>query len=123
MPYNLSYIVPALAEVQDIPNKNIYIKPPKCLKLLTEDIQEYGDLLVTKKSLDIIEYLKEVSLEDIPERYVRYITLVLALRLARTSGKPKAIETIYALIQEEKEKVSYTESMVINIGDSDFDRF
>ncbi len=117
MPYNKAYIRPALSDTQDIPGKNIYIKPPRCLKVLNRDIEEYGDLLVTEKNLEKIDYLKEVSLEDIPEIYVRYITLLLALRLARTAGKPKAIESVYPLLQEEKEKISFTENTLINIED------
>lgn len=117
MPYNKRYTRPALTDNQDIPGKYIYVKPPKCLKILTRDIEEYGDLLVSEKPLGIIDYLIEMSLEDIPEKYARYITLLLALRLARTAGKPKAIETVYPLLQEEELKVSFTENTLINIGD------
>lgn len=117
MPYNKSYISPVLSDTQDVKGSFVYVKPPKCLKILDRNIKEYGDLLVTKKPLESIDYLKEVSLEDIPEIYVRYITLLLALRLARTAGKPKAIESIYPLLQEEKEKISFTENTMIDFED------
>lgn len=120
MPYNLRICNPALSETQ-LNKKNFYtyVKPPKCLKILTPNISEYGDLLLSKEANLMIEYLEKTSLEDIPEIYQRLIVLTLALRMARAVGKVKAIETVYPMLVQEHDRLYFTESLQADIGNDE----
>ena len=64
-----------------------------------------------------------MSLEEIPGAYQRIITLELAMRMAKAVGKPKSIQAIYALQQEEYQNLMFTESLTLDLEDSQDDRF
>lgn len=119
MPYNLRITKPALSESPLIEEQGYYtyVRPPRCLKILTPGITEYGELILSKKSDLRIEYLEKLSLEDIPAIYQRLITLELAFRMARAVGKPKAMETIYPLLTQEYDKLYLTENIQMDLTD------
>lgn len=125
LPYNLRLAKPALSESRYKQDEGYYtyVKPPKCIKTLTKNISEYGDLILSKKYNLELEYLKDMSLEEIPEAYQRLIVLELALRMAKAVGKPKSQQAIYALQQDEYQNLTHTESTIINIEDDLDDRF
>lgn len=125
LPYNLRLIKPALSESKYKEKEGFYtyVKPPKCLKTLTRNITEYGDLILSKIPNLELEYLENMSLEEIPGAYQRIITLELAMRMAKAVGKPKSIQAIYALQQEEYQNLMFTESLTLDLEDSQDDRF
>lgn len=118
IPFNLYREKLKLSDVQDEEGKIVYLKPKNCLKIMSSKVDEYrGKLLSTEENLSV-DYLKELSLEDVPSIYQRYLVLILASRLAGTAGKIKSLERIYPMLQVEKERIEFTENTpILNIED------
>lgn len=98
-------------------NKYEYAKPKLYLKSLTPSVEEFGDKLFSQKNNFLFRYLYEMDLSEIPETFERILVLSLAIKLAPTVGKVKALNRLYTAYQVEREKIVNDIPYVVDIKD------
>lgn len=95
-----------LLDRQTYPKRYEYAKPTNYLKNMTPGLTEYQDRLVSEDECLLCVYLKKIDLEDIPDSYERLAVLSLALAIAPSVGKVKAMQRIAQLLITEEDRMT-----------------
>lgn len=114
---NIDEVILKKADVQNLGERIIYLKPTGYIKSLTSGVEEYNDKLISSKNNFYFKYLKKIDAEAIDEKYTRLASLSLAIMMAAPLSKASELGRIMQLFLEEQKKFIHDNPPIINLED------